>query len=76
VTEVEVNSTPLDDVAGETIQVIVRDISARKQHDAEFSDLHRRLTKLIDASARLLDSCVRPPSDNLHVTDEVMSAGG
>ncbi len=44
VTEVEVNSTRLDDVAGETIQVIVRDISERKRAEAVLRQNEERLT--------------------------------
>jgi PAS domain S-box-containing protein len=51
VTEVEVNSTRLDDVAGETIQVIVRDISERKRAEAVLRQNEERLT-LAFAGAR------------------------
>ncbi len=44
VTEVEVNSTRLDDEAGDAIQVIVRDISARKLAEAALRQNEERLT--------------------------------
>jgi PAS domain S-box-containing protein len=44
VTDVEVNSTRLDEAAGETIQVIVRDISERKRAEALLRQNEERLT--------------------------------
>ena len=44
VTDVEVNSTRLGDTAGEAIQVIVRDISARKRAEAILRQNEERLT--------------------------------
>ena len=51
VTDVEVNSTRLDDPAGPAIQVIVRDISERKRADARLRQSEERLT-LAFAGAR------------------------
>ena len=44
VTDVEVNSTRLDEPASEAIQVIVRDISARKRAEAILRQNEERLT--------------------------------
>jgi PAS domain S-box-containing protein len=44
VTDVEVNSTRLEESAGETIQVIVRDISDRKRAEALLRQSEERLT--------------------------------
>jgi PAS domain S-box-containing protein len=44
VTDVEVNSTRLDDPAGEAIQVIVRDISERRRAEAILRQNEERLT--------------------------------
>jgi PAS domain S-box-containing protein len=51
VTDVEVNSTRLEESAGETIQVIVRDISERKRAEALLRQSEERLT-LAFAGAR------------------------
>jgi PAS domain S-box-containing protein len=51
VTDVEVNSTRLEDAAGETFQVIVRDITVRKRAEALLRQSEERLT-LAFAGAR------------------------
>jgi PAS domain S-box-containing protein len=63
VTEVEVNSTRLDESEGEVIQVIVRDISERKRAEAILRQNEERLTL---AFARVGCSRTRPRHGALH----------
>jgi PAS domain S-box-containing protein len=56
--DISLKVSPVRDGAGRIVGAskIARDISARKRHEAERAELHRRLRLLVDASASLLNS--------------------